>query len=656
MAAPKKESPLKSPLVSAFNNIVSINRSASTMRSTQTSYNDFLKFMSVEVKNIQAIKLPDEKKVRRLASLNVASTFGSAGSLLSSLASGALDIGGFLGDFFGGKKGKGRIAKGAVQEAEETAGKAISKGSRIRIPGVRGLPILSTALAGLDFAQGLSEGESVGKAGAGALGSAAGAAGGALAGSALAGVIGQALVPVPGLGFVLGAAVGGLGSFAGGYLADRAYEAATGEKKVKEKTTSKLKQQEKKQKIEAAAKTQITFPQVLDKFDSVVTQFQRAVANLDMGVTDTPTGYDEELSPEEAPKTPEGTTPGGADTIQYGTGNAEFGETGNVNNSPGWIHGHFQGETEGGVVKDTTMVVKALLKQGSPVYLNPGVDLKPGKDYSDAEITKYVEGARKAHTHSGTGKSIDVFVKAGTKVPVPLTNVGPTGKDYGGYGRGGIAGYIQGTRTWIGHLKPGSKGGLQQQKGEIKPKTKEGETEGVQPNTQAQNKPQATAISQTKPMSTAAAKPSQNLSQMSTDQLRGMLDPTVTGAANPAVFKAAQEARTKGKESGLTGDDLERAVMIASIQAKNGESQVEATSQQPVLPQQIQQYPDYNLPQSSVTLIPIMMGSPGSGSQQRPVIIAGSSGGGMTIMPPTPEGQVLNSLFKTILLTNLSST
>jgi len=166
--------------------------------------------MSVEVKNIEAIKLPDDKKIKKLANINVTSTFGSAGSLLSSLASGALDVGGLVGDFFGGRK------------KNPKAGKPIPKGTKIKIPGVRGLPIISTALAGLDFAQGISEGESVGKAGAGALGSAAGAAGGALAGTALAGVIGQALVPIPGLGFVLGAGVGALGGMAGGWLADRA--------------------------------------------------------------------------------------------------------------------------------------------------------------------------------------------------------------------------------------------------------------------------------------------------------------------------------------------------------------------------------------------------------------------------------------------------
>lgn len=97
--APPKQKTISSPLVSALNNIVSINRSGSTIKSTQQSYQGFLKFMDVEIQNIESIKLPKNKDLRKLSNLNVASTFGSAGSLLSSLASGALDAAGFVGNF-----------------------------------------------------------------------------------------------------------------------------------------------------------------------------------------------------------------------------------------------------------------------------------------------------------------------------------------------------------------------------------------------------------------------------------------------------------------------------------------------------------------------------------------------------------------------------
>ena len=631
MAQPKQKS-ISSPLVSALNNIVSINRSSSTMKSTQQSFQGFLKFMDVEIKSIDSTPLPKKKDIKKLSNLNVAATFGSAGSLLSSLANGALDAAGFVGDFFSGRK------KGGVKPNPK-AGGAIPKGKGIKLGGFRALGVANALFAGLDFATGLAEGESAGKAAAGA--------GGALAGSLIGGAIGQALIPVPGLGFVVGSMAG---NFLGGFLGDRAHEAVTGEgdKSLEQKTRQRLKAKEQEQRSKAASLTTLTLPQVLDKFEGVVYKFERSINNLNLSEEEPdPYGYDEELSEDEAPELPEGTPDGGAESVQYGTGNAEFGETGNVSNAAGWVHGHFQSDSAAAVTRDTSMVVKALLKQGSPVYMNPGIDLKPGKEYSDAEITKYVEDARRAHTHSGTGKSIDVFVKKGTKVPVPLTNVGPTGNGFGGYGRGGLAGYIQGTRTWIGHLKPGSKGGLSQQKGEIKAKGKEtGEMEGL--------RPQPIVTSQTKPIPTAVTKPSQDLSQMSTDQLKSKLDPTVTAASNPAVFQAAQQARMRGQESGLSGESLEREVMIASIRAKE-EAQVQAISQQQVTSQQLEQYPSYNQSQSTTTIIPMMMSS--GGSQQRPVVISGGGGGGETIvMPSAPMGAVLNSLLSSMLLTNLSGT
>ena len=223
------------------------------MRSTQTSYNEFLRFMDVEIKNIEAIKLPDEKKVKKLANINVATTFGSAGGLLSSLASGALDAAGLVGNLFGGGR------------KNTNAGKAVPKTKGLKLGGVKALGVVNAVFAGMDFAEGLQEGESVSKAAAGA--------GGNLAGSLIGGAIGQALIPVPGLGFVIGSMAGGA---LGGYLGDRAHEAVTGEGTVKEKTKARLKQQEQQQKLEAASLTQLTFPQVLDKFESVVIQFEKA--------------------------------------------------------------------------------------------------------------------------------------------------------------------------------------------------------------------------------------------------------------------------------------------------------------------------------------------------------------------------------------------
>jgi hypothetical protein len=116
-----------------------------------------------------------------------------------------------------------------------------------------------------------------------------------------------------------------------------------------------------------------------------------------------------------------------------------------------------------------------------------------------------------------------------------------------------------------------------------------------------------------------------------------------------------QQSKTWAQSKGYNWNEMKLKEKPSTIQASQS-MVVPVPSMQQSVPEQIQQYPDYNLPQSSITLMPILIGG-GGGSQQRPMVIAGGGGGGgTTIMPPIPEGQVLNSLFKTILLTNLSGT
>ena len=628
MAKPTN-TPLRSPLVSAFNNIVNINRSKSTMRSTQNSYNEFLRFMNIEVKNIKAIKLPNEKQIKKLSNLNVASTFGSAGSLLSSLASGALDAAGLVGNFFGGGNRSNK------------AGKAIPKGKGIRLGGIKAIGVANALFAGLDFATGLAQGESAGKAAAGA--------GGALAGSLLGGAIGQALIPVPGLGFVIGSMAG---NFLGGYLGDRGYETATGEGKVKEKVKARLKEQEKKQKLEAAA-TQVTLPQVLDKFDSVITEFKKTVENLDLGSgsSDIEEGFGEESGEGGAPTPPDAPTepydgPVSKDTffpLPKGiVSNSSVGVKGGEYGAPRSYGGH-SGQDIGGLPPGSPVVAWKTGKVRYSGSVEPGdtiitIDHGGGEQsvykhvvptvapgtvvYGGQQIAKlFASRAYPEHLHfevwkNGSHINPNGYISASQKIPAPLT---------------------------------AQKAKEQSEKSSGKGSVTSGTNPPVVPTATA--KSQTPAVGDGKPNSSG-----QDLSRMSTTQLRGMLDPTVTGNANPAILKAAQEARTTGQESGLTGDALERAVMIASIKAKNAESQVISMTQQPTLPQQLEQYPSYNTAQNSVTFIPMMMGGPSGGSQQRPMVISSGGGGGTTIMPPVPQGQVLNSLFNTMLLTNLSGT
>jgi murein DD-endopeptidase MepM/ murein hydrolase activator NlpD len=630
--APKTKKTISSPLVSALNNIVSINRSGSTMKSTQQSYQGFLQFMDVEIRNIEGIKLPKKRDLQKLSNLNVAATFGSAGSLLSSLASGALDAAGFVGDFFSGRKRGGG-------KPNPKAGGAIPKGKGIRFGGIKALGIANAAFAGLDFATGLAEGESVGKAAAGA--------GGALAGSLIGGAIGQTLIPIPGLGFVIGSMAG---NFAGGFLGDRAHEAVTGtgEQDLKSKQKEKLKAQEVKQKV-AAMSSGLTMSSVLDKFEGVVTKFEQSspgASSDTSGTTNTnntseQSGIHEEINP----RTDGGPAPTDVD-------NSEYTATGGSlpsKNDPGGKDFHqfrqYYNSGKGGRHQGEDLGVN----QGTPVsVIVPGKVAAAGFDGSAGGniLITHVDGKQTRYLHMS-----EINVSAGQEIKSGQV-IGKTG------GTPGTKGAGRSTGPHLHFEYYGSTGGGPMDPwphmdkyfrfgGNVSVKKRDGAPPGTTPP--------ATAPGTTPPATPPKPTPTkQELSGMSTTQLKGMLDPTKTGASNPSVFAASQEARTKGQESGLTGEDLERAVMIASIQAKNATSQVTPTQTQDPI-QQLQQYPTYNQQQSSTTIVPILMSS-GGGGQQRPQVISVPGAPGQTIVLPGPStGQLVNSLFKTMLLTNLSA-
>jgi phosphopantetheine adenylyltransferase len=137
-----------------------------------------------------------------------------------------------------------------------------------------------------------------------------------------------------------------------------------------------------------------------------------------------------------------------------GGGAAEFGKTGNVSNAPGWVHGHFQTNsgTRDELISDVLPVLKELLAKGIPVELSSGARIPGGKD--DSYYRQMLTRAAQQHGHSGDGRSLDLFVPEGTKVPVPLTNIS------GNKGRGGVTGGLPGSgKSFVAHLTPGSKAG-----------------------------------------------------------------------------------------------------------------------------------------------------------------------------------------------------
>ena len=154
------------------------------------------------------------------------------------------------------------------------------------------------------------------------------------------------------------------------------------------------------------------------------------------------------------PETLISSTGGTGGLLAQGTGGATFGKTGNVDQAPGWVHGHFQtlSGTANDVVKDVLPIVEKLVAQGVPTELENGQKFEKGM--SREQMTELIKLGLQLHDHSGTGRSVDIFVPEGTKVPVSLSDV----RAYGG--AEGVSGILPGSgHTWVGHLTKDSKSG-----------------------------------------------------------------------------------------------------------------------------------------------------------------------------------------------------
>ena len=692
---------LSSPLVSAANNIVALNRGARNLPKVQKELVKFNRFLEIETIKLNQIKLPEKKKIQKLANLNIASTFGSPGNLLSSLASGALDVAGFLGNMFPGKGRPGkpeRIPKGIKSP------KPVVSGPKLKLGGMRAAGVVSALFAGLDFATGLSEGESVGKAGAGAIGSAAGAIGGGIAGSLLAGAIGQALVPIPGLGFVLGTAVGGLGSFAGGYLADRAYEGGSA---LKDKLSGKLKKQELAQMALVGGNE--GFSGIVDKFSGAVSKFEQGVASGLFGTVSN----------------------AGMGSSQEGT--TEYGEYGNRNETPSQTPGEMQDLNATGGTAPSSNPITGKYGDQRPGHIHAGVDyappagtpisvIQPGS-VSSAEFRDNGYGNQVKVDHPGGVSSFyahlsSISVKVGQQVSpgTVIGKVGSTGHSTGPHLHFEVD--VNGKRTnptsyadklfrFGGNVKvapkaspqssmvPGSQGIKQGKenvvigdsiaKGQMDATGKKGKAVvGASPdkvmgyiNEMNQN---GRIKGNTVELSSGLANNVKDIGnvqkQLETLKSMGAASVLLSGTAKSGNRKDQIQANndlatlaekypgfvkfgggfTPGADNIHPSDPTAYNRQLTAVQAKAVPQAQVVSAAAPSVPQ-VQTYPTYNQPQSSVTIMPIMMGSQGGGGQQqRPVYIPVGGGGGTVVLPGPSEGQLVNSLIKTMLLTNLSGT
>ena len=140
---------LSSPLVSASNNIVLFAKGTKTLPKVQKELVQFNQFLQLKTVELEKLKLPEKKKIKELANLNIASSFGAPGGLLRSLASGALDVAGFLGNMF---PAKGKTGKPGRLPKRIKAPKPTVKGSTLKLGGIRAVGVVNTLFAGLDFA------------------------------------------------------------------------------------------------------------------------------------------------------------------------------------------------------------------------------------------------------------------------------------------------------------------------------------------------------------------------------------------------------------------------------------------------------------------------------------------------------------------------
>jgi len=567
---------LNSPLTQAANNIVALgSRQNKSVKRFIGEYNDFTNVLNFKKIELEKIKLPEKRKIKELANLNIANTFGTPGGLLSNLFSGALDLGGFLGSMFPGNNKVGKPQKSGGPKSP----KVTTKGPKIRFGGFKALGVLNALFTGLDFYQGMKEGETVTQAASGA--------GASLAGSIIGGILGAPLGP---FGIVAGSAIGG---FLGGWTGDRAYELATGGKGgVSEKLTQRLKEQEIKQK--ALVSQGDTFASVLDRFEVAIQKFERGVASGLFGTVGQVNIMEDVAADDYAE----------LDDYEQELDSQDYGGS-----MGGTFESHIQEFREFrnkkfGAPKERSPSANPRLYQIRELGIWEGGKTSNWKINPLADDTAYEK-----NEHAGAGhwenRAFDIPVPESSKEGDMVAEFWRK-KGYKVIWRS--SGHYNHVHVEVPKEKANDffsgKLKAEKQKADIASDAdmKEGKVDTKkekQPNiqTQQQVKPQIAPMEQK------------------------VLDATIpqqTSYVTPQVEVNRQELQSYK-----------------------------------VTPQY---YPSYNQMVSTTTIMPILMGS--QGGQQKPVVIpvgGGGSGESTIILPPPSEGQIVNSLMKTFLLTNLSS-
>lgn len=709
------ETKLFSPLLSSANNIVKMKRS---LPKRARDYNDFINWLDTSNKDIKKIKLPKKKKVEDLqfsvgSALGGGGGGGNGGGILGSLLA-ALGIrkgAKFLKGKFGLPKGKfkgsyediiknltkkGNLTKGEkfalrdykrlvgkggltnndaafraldrnrfndkfysdmngktlTRSGTKTTGGGLSSESASQFRQLRrgGLPeapkgkigkigkfgggLLSVGLTAADFMGRKGEGQSNLQAGVGAGGGLAGGLAGAWAGGKSGALVGAGIGALfGGVGAAPGAVIGGIigslaGGFAGGQLGGNLADKFTGANKIDER----LKAQEKKQR-EAASSSDVTFASITDKFDKVVSKFEKIAGGMgaaisgkqssDVSAEDKMTEYGEYGDRDQTPST----TPGELQDLE---------STGGVlpsSSSKGDKFGYssWRGRNHNGIDYP--------LPEGTPIsVIQPGTVADAGfrdNGYGNQVKVNHPGGVSSFYAHLSS-----INVASGQKID-PGTVIGKIGST--GHSTGphlhfevDVNGKTSNPESYEDRLFRFG--------GNVKVKAKKGDKTpspvAPEKGTDVFNK-----LSKAKPGSGETIKVpgvgsvvmGRNLFQQAEKKYFTEKGEQITDPEKIKGFKNQLDAFLKNSR------DYE--LSQAKVRAQTGDQ----------IPAQILTPPPTAAQQAAIFLMGDQSQQVASQPQVVPIPIGnGGGGGGVAVIMPS-EGQILNSLWTTMLLTNLSS-
>lgn len=632
------ETKLFSPLLSSANNIVKMKRS---LPKRARDYNDFIDWLDTSNKDIKKIKLPKKKKVEDLQ-FSVGSALGGGGGgggggLINLLLGGAAGLGArFLGKGIKAVKGFGKnaISKIFPRSASSTVKKAAVPAADV-----------ATDLARKGVASGADDAAKVAAMkGGGKLAS----KGGELAAKLIPGLATAVNLGISGYRFSQGDVVGGslslasaipiLGWAAVGVDVAREFGAFEGtplglkKEKPKNKIDERLKAQEKKQR-EAASSSDVTFASITDKFDKVVSKFEKFANGMgaaisgkqpsDTSAQDKMTEYGEYGARDQSTST----TPGELQDLES-TGGAlpSSSPKGDKFGYSSWRKRNHNG-------------IDYPLPQGTPIsVIQPGIVADAGfrdNGYGNQVKVNHPGGVSSFYAHLSS-----INVASGQKIDpgTVIGKIGSTGRSTGPHlhFEVDVNGKASNPEPYEDRLFRFG--------GNVKVKAKKGDTTpspvAPEKGTDVFNK-----LSKAKPGSGETIKVpgvgsvvmGRNLFQQAEKKYFTEKGEQITDPEKIKGFKNQLDAFLKNSR------DYE--LSQAKVRAQIGDQ----------IPAQILTPPPTAAQQAAIFLMGDQSQQVASQPQVVPIPIGnGGGGGGVAVIMPS-EGQILNSLWTTMLLTNLSS-